>query len=120
LRQPCRSHHPEVVACVLGVAVGEGDDDADGLIERNPLGQTVGHHVAYPGGAARMTEKAFVRFTPSLGKALDKWRRAQMDTPSRANAIRRLFGKALKDEGYALSTTDAEGETKKPAKKTGK
>jgi hypothetical protein len=70
----------------------------------------------------KMTEKAFVRFTPSLGRALDKWRRAQMDTPSRADAIRRLFGKALKDEGYPLSADDADGETKakKPAKKGAK
>jgi hypothetical protein len=50
----------------------------------------------------KMTEQSLVRFTPSLGKVLDQWRLSQLDTPTRADAIRRLTAKALQDLGFAL------------------
>jgi hypothetical protein len=50
----------------------------------------------------KMTEQSLVRFTPSLGKVLDEWRLSQLDTPTRADAIRRLAALALKDLGYVL------------------
>lgn len=53
-----------------------------------------------------MTEQSLVRFTPSLAKVLDAWRGDQLDTPTRADAIRRLFSQALKDMGYRLPTPD--------------
>jgi hypothetical protein len=50
----------------------------------------------------KMTDQTLVRYTPSLGKVLDQWRMSQLDTPSRADALRRLAALALKDLGYKL------------------
>jgi hypothetical protein len=61
----------------------------------------------------KMTEQSLVRFTPSLGKVLDDWRMSQLDTPTRADAIRRLAAQALKDLGYKLPAQE-EAKAEKP------
>jgi hypothetical protein len=70
----------------------------------------------------KMSERALVRFKPSLGTLIDRWRHAQLDAPSRPDAIRRLTAIALKTAGFDLSDDggDAEPKAKKPAKKGGK
>jgi hypothetical protein len=47
----------------------------------------------------KMTEQTLLRYTPSLASLIDTWRQKQLDTPSRADAIRRLVSIALKSEG---------------------
>jgi hypothetical protein len=47
----------------------------------------------------KMTEQTLLRYTPSLAKLIDAWRQSQLDTPSRADAMRRLISIALKAEG---------------------
>jgi hypothetical protein len=47
----------------------------------------------------KMTEQTLLRYTPSLGKLIDAWRKEQLDGPSRADAIRRLLSIGLKAEG---------------------
>ena len=64
-----------------------------------------------------MTEQSLVRFTPSLGKVLDEWRMAQLDTPTRADAIRRLAAKALQDQGYRLPALVAKADKPKGPKR---
>jgi hypothetical protein len=51
------------------------------------------------GADEKMTEQTLLRYTPSLGKLIDVWRHNQLDTPSRADAMRRLLAIALKTEG---------------------
>jgi hypothetical protein len=51
------------------------------------------------GADEKMTEQTLLRYTPSLAKLIDAWRRGQLDTPSRADAMRRLISIALKAEG---------------------
>jgi hypothetical protein len=60
----------------------------------------------------KMTEQTLLRYTPSLGALIDAWRDAQLDGPSRADAIRRLISIALKAEGAEKSPRPA-----KPPKK---
>jgi len=62
----------------------------------------------------KMTEQTLLKYKPSLAKLIDAWRRAQNDFPSRADAFRRLTGKALAAEGFRLESDDAKAE--KPAK----
>jgi hypothetical protein len=65
----------------------------------------------------KMTEQTLLRYTPTLGKLIDAWRRQQLDGPSRADAMRRLIGTALKAEGIKLPQgTDAEPKAEKPKK----
>jgi hypothetical protein len=51
------------------------------------------------GADEKMTEQTLLRYTPSLAKLIDDWRQSQLDTPSRADAMRRLISIALKVEG---------------------
>jgi hypothetical protein len=51
------------------------------------------------GADEKMTEQTLVRYTPSLAKLIDAWRQGQLDTPSRADAMRRLISIALRAEG---------------------
>jgi hypothetical protein len=51
------------------------------------------------GADEKMSEQTLVRYTPSLAELIDEWRRAQLDTPNRADAIRRLISIALRVEG---------------------
>jgi hypothetical protein len=51
------------------------------------------------GADEKMTEQTLLRYTPSLAKLIDDWRHNQLDTPSRADAMRRLISIALKAEG---------------------
>jgi hypothetical protein len=53
----------------------------------------------------KMTEPVLVRLKPSMAKALDDWRREQLDLPTRAEAIRRLAAMALKAETAPERTT---------------
>lgn len=59
-----------------------------------------------------MSEQTLLKYKPSLAKLIDAWRRAQNDFPSRADAFRRLTGKALQAEGFRLQGDDVEA--KKP------
>lgn len=63
-----------------------------------------------------MSERALVRFKPSLGKLIDRWRHTQLDAPSRPDAIRRLTAIALKAAGLSDDGGDGEAKAKKPAK----
>jgi hypothetical protein len=51
------------------------------------------------GADEKMTEQTLLRYTPSLAKLIDAWRQNQLDTPSRADAMRRLISIALRAEG---------------------
>ena len=51
------------------------------------------------GADEKMTEQTLLRYTPSLAKLIDVWRQNQLDTPSRADAMRRLISIALRTEG---------------------
>lgn len=66
-----------------------------------------------------MSERALVRFKPSLGRLIDRWRHSQLDAPSRPDAIRRLTAIALKAAGFELSDNggDDEPKGKKPKAK---
>jgi hypothetical protein len=64
-----------------------------------------------------MTEQTLLRYTPTLGKLIDKWRHAQLDTPTRADAMRRLVAQALKDAGLVVSDADV-SENEPPTKPT--
>ena len=45
-----------------------------------------------------MTDLVAVRLKPDTAKVLDEWRRAQIDLPNRAEAIRRLMARGLEAE----------------------
>ena len=65
----------------------------------------------------KMTEQTLLRYTPTLAKLIDAWRRQQADGPSRADAFRRLTAAALKAAGLEPPPdSDAEPKAKKPAK----
>jgi hypothetical protein len=51
------------------------------------------------GADQKMTEQTLLRYTPALAKLIDAWRQSQLDTPSRADAMRRLIAIALRAEG---------------------
>jgi hypothetical protein len=46
----------------------------------------------------KMTDLVAVRLKPDTAKVLDEWRRAQIDLPNRAEAIRRLMARGLEAE----------------------
>jgi hypothetical protein len=58
---------------------------------------------------SKMTELVAVRLKPETVRALDEYRRGQLDLPSRAEAIRRFLVKALEVE---------RGETKPKGRKS--
>jgi hypothetical protein len=57
----------------------------------------------------KMSEQTLLRYTPSLGKLIDAWRKGQLDGPSRADAIRRLIAIALKAESSEKSDKPTKG-----------
>jgi hypothetical protein len=57
----------------------------------------------------KMTEQTLLRYTPSLGKLIDAWRREQLDGPSRADAMRRLLAIALRAESVEKGEKPAKG-----------
>ena len=48
------------------------------------------------------TQRSLVRMTPDFVARIEAWALAQPDTPSRAEAMRRLIAKALLNEASAL------------------
>jgi hypothetical protein len=67
-----------------------------------------------------MTEQTLLRYTPTMGKLIDAWRKQQADAPSRADAFRRFAAMALKQAGLEPpANADEEPKTKKPAGKKG-
>jgi hypothetical protein len=65
----------------------------------------------------KMTEQTLLRYTPTLAKLIDAWRKQQADGPSRADAFRRLTALALKGEGFQPdAAASEEPKAKKPAK----
>ena len=66
-----------------------------------------------------MTEQTLLRYTPTLAKLIDAWRKRQADGPSRADAFRRLTAAALKTSGFEPppdSEAEPEPKAKKPAR----